>query len=164
MADNQVTIIEVTADFLMLVILGEKKLINEFISDLNQINDIKYIAVKISDPIADKCYELNNENLNLNYIIDDGVESAQCYTYADGHDKNTYMIMTITTLNNINILSYPKFELDDDCDDPENIIIQWFKSTIKKVPYGIKKNIKLITIVGIESNILVISTQLKSKK
>lgn len=161
--DNQVTIIEVTADFLLLVILGEKQIITDTIYELNKNNydeNITYMSSKIDEPFANKCFELSNRH-NIEYIIDDGVESAQCYTYAEGYDKNIYMIITITHLNNKYIIGYPKFNLTDDDDDPENIVLQWFKKQTKKVPKGTKKNMKLVTVVGADTDILVISTKIK---
>ena len=141
--------------------MGEKRLIDELINEFskkNYDNNIKYIAVKISEPVADKLYEINK---NEEYIIDDGIESAQCYTYAEGYDKNLYMIMSIKKQGNINMLGYPKFEISEEDDDPEDIVLNWIKSNTNKIPNGIKKNIKLITVVGIDSNILVVSTKIR---
>jgi hypothetical protein len=161
--DNQVTIIEVTADYLLLVILGETALINDLIYELNKNNydeNIKYICLKIDEPLANECFELSNKH-NMDYIIDNGVESAQCYTYAEGYNKNLYMVVTITNLNNKYIIGYPKFNLTNEDDDPENIILNWFKKQTKKIPKGAKKNMKLVTVVGIDTDILVISTKIK---
>ena len=169
--DNQVTIIEITADYLCLVVLGDKMSIEELIEDIkstNQSDPTQYIAVKIDNPIANKLNELTTScNINKKYIknilIDEGIESAQCYTYAEGYNSQSYMLMCIYEENNQYFMGYPKFELGEE-EDPEIIIEGWFKKKIKKVPNGIKKNMKLITVVGTQTNILVIATKIKNKK
>jgi hypothetical protein len=106
------------------------------------------------------------DSANIKHVItDDGVETAQCYTYAEGYNSQLYMLMTLTynEHNNKYILGYPKFSLDDD-EDPELVIENFFKKTAKRVPPGLKSSIKLITISGVDSNILVIATKIHSKK
>lgn len=176
--DNQVTVIEITADYLCLIVLGDKSSIENLISDISDESEdkIQYIAVKIDCPSATKCNELvkilnkdiDVENIsNINKIkhvrIDDGVETAQCYTYAEGYHSQLYMLMTIIENDDSYLLGYPKFELEDE-EDPEILVENWFKKKIKKLPTGLKKNMKLITVVGANTNILVIATKINNKK
>ena len=175
--DNQVTVIEITADYLYLVIIGDKSSIEYLINEIKKYNtsDIEqYIAVKINNPSANKCCELTKslnkyidiDSIDINkiktVIIDDGVETAQCYTYAEGYNNQSYMLMTLIENDNNYILGYPKFELGDE-EDPEIIVEEWFKKKIKKFPKDIKKNMKLITVVGTNTNILVIATKISKK-
>lgn len=165
--DNQVTIIEITADYLCLVIIGDKITIDELITNIKEFGStdaVEYIALKIDTPIANKCVELS-KNLEIDITPDDGVESAQCYTYAEGYNDQSYMLMCIKEENDKGHkkLTYPKFELGDE-EYPEVIIENWFKKKVSKLPSGIKKNLKPITIVGSKSNILVVSTKIKHKK
>lgn len=162
--DNQVTIIEITADYLYLIILGDKSTIDDLVNDIkvsNPTDSTKYISVKIDNPAANKSFELTNV-LNKDVIVADGVETAQCYTFAEGYNNQSYMLMTVQEDNNTYVLGYPKFNLDEE--DPEIIIENWFKKKIKNIPNGIKKNMKSITVVGIETNILVMATKIKKKK
>lgn len=171
MNDSQVTIIEITADYLCLVVLGDKSTIDDLITDINLVNpsdSTQFIAVKIDNPTANKCTELTNlyncnKTSNKSVVLDEGIETAQCYTYAEGYNNQSYMLMNITEENDKYILGYPKFELGDE-EDPEIIIENWFKKKVKRLPSGIKKNMKLITVVGSQSNILVIATKIKNKK
>ena len=133
--DNQVTVIEITADYLCLVVLGDKSSIENLISDMKNTipQNIQYIAVKIDYPSANKCYELTkslNNGIDIEesdtanikkVIIDDGVETAQCYTYAEGYHSQLYMLMNITEQDNSYVLGYPKFELNDE-EDPEDVL------------------------------------------
>lgn len=169
--DNQVTIIEITADYLCLIVLGDKMTIEDLIEDVklaNPDNLTQYIAVKIDNPIANKCFELegilnNGKETFKNISLDDGVETAQCYTYAEGYHSQSYMLMNVYEDDTKYVLGFPKFELGDE-EDPEIIIEGWFKKRVKRLPSGIKKNMKLITVVGPQTNILVIATKIKNKK
>lgn len=183
--NDQATIIEITADYLFLVILGDKLSIDMMIADLkkNDISDTtQYFSVKIDDPTANKCYEIMktiNKNVNIDIenidmnmtdynkiksvIVDDGVESAQCYTYAEGYNNQSYMLMTLLEQDGTYVLGYPKFELLEEV-DPEIIAENWLKKRIKKIPAGIRKNMKLVTVVGENANILVMATKITKKK
>lgn len=163
--DNQVTIIEITADYLCLVVIGDKVTIDELITDMKEFGsseNVNYVPVKIDVPIANKCFEMSKE-LGKDIVPEDGAESAQCYTYAEGYHDQSYMLMCIQDDTNISRLGYPKFDLGDE-EYPEIIIENWFKKRVKKLPSGIKKNLKPVTVVGAKSNILVVSTKIKNKK
>ena len=168
--NNQVTIIEITADFLCIIILGDKTSIEDLISNIkkNNPNDkTQYMAVKIDNPSANTCYEItktieNNKSFKP-VLLDDGVETAQCYTYAEGYHKQLYMLMMLDDKNDSYIFGYPKIELSDD-EDPELLVEEWFEKKINKIPNGIKKNMKLITVVGSNTNILVIATKINTIK
>lgn len=181
--DNQVTIIEIIADYMCLVTISDKLTIDNLIDDLNDNNVvdqtsniqnelIKYISIKIDEPIANKCYDLMNQynddldkNKLITVISDDGVESAQCYTYAEGYNNQLYMLMTLTSNKNKDqyTLGFPKFDLNDD-EEPETLVEEWFKKKIKKIPLGLKKNMKMITVVGSNANILVLASKIINKK
>ena len=169
--DNQVRIIEITADYLCLIVLSDKMTIDDLIDDIkvvSQNDSTHYVAVKIDNPIANKCFELS-EILNKDkqkiktVVLDDGIETAQCYTYAEGYHNQSYMLMNVQEDDSKYILGFPKFELGDE-EDPEIIVEGWFKKRVNRLPSGIKKNMKLITVVGPQTNILVIATKIKNKK
>ncbi len=175
MEDNQVTVIEISADFLYLVTLGNKSIITDMVNNMKKYNSSdkkQYIAVKIDNPIANICFELTkslNNNIDIEQveniskiklvIIDDGIEIAQCHTYAENCNEDLYMLMILVDNGNEYILGFPKFDFDDE-EDPEIIIEKWFKKKNKKVPHGAINNIKYIAVVGDSTNILVISTEI----
>jgi hypothetical protein len=144
--------------------------IDDLIEDIklaSPTDSTQYISVKIDNPIANKCIELteflnHNKEKIKNVTLDDGVETAQCYTYAEGYHCQSYMLMSVHEDDTKYILGYPKFELGDE-EDPEIIIEGWFKKRVKRLPSGIKKNMKLITVVGPQTNILVIATKIKKR-
>lgn len=157
--NNEITIIEISADYIYLIIVGNDKLIEQFVATLNSKNDNKeFIAVKINTPTATTCHDLS-QKLNKNIVIDNGVEIAQCYTYAEGYDSKNYIIMVINNDVQNHTLSFPKMELNDD-GDPEKTIFDWIKSHTVKIPKSIKKTLKPITLVGTNDEILVFSAML----
>lgn len=169
----------IKADKLFLIITGTKNTIEQLINILNKDNKNieKYIMIPINKPSSQKSIELMKELNNIDdiklldsytqkpVIIDDGVEYAQGHLNADSeliniNINNCYIIQTLTEYSNYYSLSFLNFMLVDD-DNPENIVENWFKKTIGKIPNNIKKKIKFITVAGQNSNILVISVEIK---
>jgi hypothetical protein len=164
----------IKADKLFLVIVGQKNIIEQLVNILNKNKTIeKYITTKINCPSAQKSLELMKEingidddnmldsNSQKAVIIDDGVEFAQGYINAEGeYNDNSYILQSVSDNNDYYVLSFIKFCLEED-DNPETIIEDWFKKNLGKFPASIKKSIKLITVAGQKSDILVVSTELK---
>ena len=160
MMDNEITIIEITADAIYLVIVGDKKSIDDIIVALNNTAKcVTYVMTRLDTPIAIKCNELA-ESLQKEIQLDIGIETAQCYTYAEGYDNKNYMVLSLETLPDKIILSYPKITLSDD-GDAEKTIFDWTKKRLGKVPKSIKKSLRPITLVGDQDEILVFSTKYK---
>lgn len=166
----------IKADSLFLIIVGHKNVMEQLIDIINKNTNTtceKFIITKINCPSSYRSLELmkelnNIEDINLlnsntqkTVIIDDGLEFSQSYVYAEGEYNDDYYILQVVNDNNNHYtLGFLKFYLQED-DNPENIIEQWFKSKLGKIPSSIKKSIKLITIAGTKSNILVTSAELK---
>jgi hypothetical protein len=162
-SENKVTVIEINADLLYLVVLGTKKSLEKMIHNIknNNPNDFtQYIPVKINTPTSKICYDLSlDENISKNIKLDESVETAQCYTYADGYDSNIYMLMRLFDNGDILTLGYINFELIDE-EDPEELVEIWFRHKLHIIPNGIKKNLKYISVIGEKTNILVLATKL----
>jgi hypothetical protein len=171
---NETENFSIKAESLFLVVIGQKNIMGQLISNINKehMTD-KYILTQISVPSAKRSLELMqiynkidddsllNSTTQKPVLVDDGVEYAQAHAYGDGsYDSDSYMLQQVIDNDTHYTLSFLKFPLDED-DNPEIIIEDWFKKMLNKVPYGIKKNTKLVTMAGNQSNILVISTELK---
>lgn len=164
----------IKADSLFLIIVGQKIVMEQLINIINKNSTgEKFIITKINCPSSYRSLELmkelnNIEDINLlnsntqkTVLIDDGLEFSQSYVYAKGEYNDDYYILQVINDNkNHYILGFLKFSLQED-DNPENMIEQWFKSKLGKIPSSVKKSIKLITIAGTKSNILVTSAELK---
>ncbi len=169
----------IKADTLFLIVTGQKNIIEQLINNINKSPssksdfEEKFILTKINCPSAHKSIELMkelndiedidllNSTLQKVVLIDDGLEFAQGHLYAEGdYDENYYMLQVLKENKDHYLLSFLNFPLDED-DNPENIIEEWFKKKLGKIPSSIKKSIKLITVAGSKSNILVISAELK---
>lgn len=169
--ENQITIIEITADYLYLIIVGDKKtieyLVNEFEKNKGPHDTTRYLVHKIDIPIADQCEiierELKEKNINKTVVLNDGIEKAQCHAYAEGYNNQSYIMMILEDYENQCVLGFPKFELDDE-GDPDKIIVNWFKKKINYVPINLRKNIKAVILVGKNNDILVITSQVRIDK
>lgn len=168
MNDHRYAVIEVFADYIYFVAGGTQEDINKFTEELN--NSIKnlnnsnttYISCRLDIPLSVECENLDFEKLNINKNIELAtyIETTQSYVFAQGFKKNTYVVMQIEKYNDKTILTYPKIDLKDD-DDPELLIFDWIKKKVKKIPKGIKKTIKPITLVGQNEEILVYVAKLQ---
>lgn len=168
---NQKTnVIEISAEYIYFVMIGAKKDLIDLIKNMkrynkennNNINKKKFIIAPLDIPIIylyEKIEKKSNKEIKLDYSI----ESAQSYAFAqeqfifpsqkkkftENDNSNNYMIMLIDD----NILRFPKIELIDE--DPEKMIIDWFKKNNGFIPSHIKKSIKPLSLVGYDKDILV---------
>jgi hypothetical protein len=164
----------IKAESLFLIIVGQKNIMEQLLNNINKKNMTdKYILTQISVPSAKRSLELMqiynkieddsllNSTTQKPVLVDDGVEYAHAHTYGNGlYCSDNYMLQHVIDNDTHYTLSFLKFPLDED-DNPEILIEAWFKKVLNNVPYGIKKNTKLVTMAGSQSNILVISTELK---
>ncbi len=167
----------IKADTLFLIVTGQKNIIEQLINNINKSSssesEEKFILTRINCPSAHRSIELMkelndieetdmlNSNLQKVVLLDDGIEFSQGHLYAEGdYDEKYYMLQVLIENKDHYLLSFLKFPLDED-DNPESIIEDWFKKKLGKIPSSIKKSIKLITVAGSKSNILVISAELK---
>lgn len=159
--------IEIFADFIYCIFYGNLNIMTDFKNILNkhmEINKInkKYIIAKLNFPIA-KIDDLDEFNkINLDY--DNSLELIQCIVYANCNNKdakNMYALLCLENNENetsIN-LKYPNFELKNNS-DPEELLYKEMKKLSQLYAKQIKKNIKLLDIVGDNNEILVYSCKL----
>lgn len=84
------------------------------------------------------------------FVINEGVETAQCYTYAENFDAQK-MIIQLTESDDSFNLTFPILNLDDEV-NPDDLIDSWFKEKELDIE---NRSIKLINMVGSEHDILV---------
>jgi hypothetical protein len=165
--EENITIVRISPEYLYLIVIGNKNQVDSLAKNLNEHkkNADRYYSLKTHDSITSLCNNLNISDEILlskkHIIVDDGVEAAQTYSYVDRTCDNLYMLLSLTENDDNYILGFPKFVLGE-C-DPETQIETWFKNKANKIPKGIFKNLKIITVVGSDSNILVMSTRLAKK-
>ena len=158
-------------DNLYFIIVGKYDVMAKLIELLN---NKKYLLIKINHPMANISVQMTEKINNISkinvmdsllhkqVIIDDGAEYAQCHICAVYDTCNDYyMLQMLIDEETSYLLTYVKFKLAEN-DNPEQLIHDWFAQNIKKIPCDIKKNTKLITLTGINANILVISTEIRN--
>ena len=167
-------IIEIIAEYIYLVIIGNKTTLKNFAINLkkninNNNNNINFIITRLDIPIL---FEYDNiiKNTKKMLKIDNSIESAQSYAYAqesfilkkekkisnkqNNNDNDNYMLMMIEN----DILRFPKIDLIEE--DPEKMIIDWIKKYNGYVPDIIKHTIKPLSLIGLDDEILVYSAKL----
>lgn len=123
---------------------------------------IKFIKKKKDNP-NDNNVTSEDIDINKKYVVmDEGVETAQCLTYADmsyGMKREssdaTTMLMVVIHNDSHYKLSYPILQLDEE-ENPSELIENWLKEHDLK---GLIKELTIspINIVGDEHDILVFS-------
>ena len=85
-------------------------------------------------------------------FLDEGIETAQCLTYAEGY-KNFYMLLEIIHEPTHFRLTFPILQLDEEV-NPDELISTWIiKNNISNIAKDL--TVKPVNIVGIEHDILV---------
>lgn len=167
---NKQTIIEISADYIYFVIIGEKKILKDFSKQLETYcNDPNktFIITRLDIPLLFR-YDKIKKNYNNIKIIDNAIESAQSYAFAQEQfifpKQNKKFIEEDKTINHMlmvidnNILRFPKIDLIDE--DPEQMIIEWIKKNYGSIPEQLKKSIKPLSLVGYDNEILVYSAKI----
>jgi len=164
--DENITVVKLSPEYLYLIVIGNKNQLDMLTNNLNNEKIQRYYSIKTNESISNLCNTLNNsDNIILStkhVIIDDGVESAQTYSYFDRTSDNLYMLLELIENDDNYTLGFPRLPLEDL--DYETQIELWFKIKTNKIPKGVFKNLKMITVVGADSNILVVSTRLSKKQ
>lgn len=165
--EENITIVRISPEYLYLIVIGNKNQVDLLAKNLNNTvkNTDRYYSLKTHESITNLCNTLNvTDDILLSkkhIVVDDGVESAQTYSYVDRTCDNLYMLVELVEHDDNHILGFPKFALGEG--DYETQIETWFKNKATKIPKGVFKNLKIITVVGSDSNILVMSTRLAKK-
>jgi hypothetical protein len=152
----------IAADYMYLIFLGREEIIDKIINKLNNDKKTLYIKYEISNP----CINLIDDNeirkiisSEKYIIIDEGVETAQCLTYADissNNDSTKMMIMMLIDNGSYYKLSFPILQLDEE-ENPDKLVSKWLishnisKSDISNI------TIRPVQIVGTDHDILVFS-------
>lgn len=142
------------ADYIYILFVGPDNIITQFCEKLND----NYIKHKLDIPCVEILYS-DTKYLDKIFIIDEGVETSHCLTYAEiiSEYKNTDPeLMLLLKINNMHThynLSFPIIQLEKE-EKPEILISEWLKKN--NVNNLIKKiNIRPIDIVKNKNSILV---------
>lgn len=165
---NKQTIIEISADYIYLVIIGKKDNLKKFINNFkySENENKNFIITRLDIPILFEFDRIKKKYIDIK--LDNSIESSQSYAIAqeqfifpkqnrkfiDEDISNNYMIMIIEE----NILRFPKIELIDE--DPEKMIYEWFKKYYGYLSGEIKKTLKPLALVGFDNEILVYSIKI----
>lgn len=164
------TIVEISADYIYLVIIGKKENLKEFSQKIEKYckdDTKKFIITRLDIPILFRYDKIKKYHENIE-IIDIGIESAQSYAFAQEQfifpkqnkkfKENDLSINHMLMVVDDNILRFPKIDLLDE--DPEKMIYEWVKKSCGSIPEEIKKTIKPLSLVGYDNDILVYTARI----
>jgi hypothetical protein len=167
---NKQTIVEISADYIYLVIIGKKENLKQFSYELQKYcNDPtkNFLITRLDIPILFRYDKIKKNYKNIS-LIDNGIESAQSYAFAQEQfifpKQNKKFIEEDTTINHMlmviddNILRFPKIDLIDE--DPKQMIMDWIKKNYGSVPEQLKKSMKPLSLVGYDNEILVYTAKI----
>jgi len=169
---NAIVEIEIFADSIYYVLYGSHDAMNNFKSIINDYYaknniDKKYIVAKLNHPVATLCdsqresYNKKNK-VNHNFNFNKNLEFIQCLVYAECANKEAkdmYTLICLEKIDNTIEFNYPQITLVEDS-DPEEVIYKVLKKIDYKIARCVKKNIKLVDIVGDNDEILVYACKL----
>ncbi len=164
------TVIEISADYIYLVIIGRKDNLRDFSKKIEKYcNDStkKFIVTRLDIPILFRYDKIKRYYQNID-LIDTGTESAQSYAFAqeqfifprqnkkfkENDSSSNHMLMMVDD----NILRFPKIDLVDE--DPEKMIHDWIRKNYGSIPEEIKKTIRPLSLVGYDNDILVYTAKI----
>jgi hypothetical protein len=169
MSEKKSTVIEIVADYLYLALIGKKCDLERYIKEIKKDNDLNYLVTRVDISISFKINQLEKQFGKI--IIDDGIERAQSYIYAqckiinnkkynDKYIDKKYMLLCLEKHTDYYLLKFPKLDLVDD-DDPEKIICNWIQCNNSMANINnIKKSMKPISLVGYNDEILVYTAKI----
>ena len=196
---NDMTTI-IAADYMYLIILGDDDVIRKIVNKLNKQSKEKkintqYTMCRIDKPCAELLDDDYIQNILINeaknivpdsksdktdsdidrykkYIIfDEGIETAQCLTYADilsteisyykkNNKENNSMLMEFIDTKTYYKISYPILQLGEEV-NPDDLISSWIINN-NIVSLAKDLTIKPVNIVGTDHDILVFAAYINS--
>ena len=108
------------ADYIYILFVGSDNIITQFCNKLNN-----YIKHNLNIP----CSEIT---LDKTIIIDEGIETSHCLTYAeilstyDNIDPNLMLLLRVDNMHTYYKLSFPIIQLEKE-EKPEILISEWLK-------------------------------------
>jgi len=158
-------IIEVYADFIYYVIIGEKKsvdYIKNILSSEKVETYVEYLCLKASVPIA-KHRENIEKYKQIEVQLDPIVEEAHACAYSSCDMKNSFMIVCLKIIENNYILTFPRYVMVDG-DDPEKGLINEFSRLSKnKLTALLASTIRPYDVIGSNKDTILYLSILKSK-
>jgi hypothetical protein len=166
----------ITADYMYLVIIASSSKLEDIIYELNfgspRNKKYKYLSIGIDFPCACInhsdiynlfCNDTSQTPLKLSdkcIKFEEGVESAQTLTFAEGYNKFHNILLEIEETETEILIRFPKLNLDDET-EPEKLISTWIKAN--NIAYIMDKLIiRPVNIVGSYNEILVFAARIPS--
>lgn len=159
--------IEISAEKVYYTIIGKENDMKILLEDINKKNIKKnnntvYIISKLIVPLANIIEKFNDKNI----MLAPETEQVQCSVLCDCNvkeEKEVYTLLCLKDEGGYYSLKFPEIDLKENL-EPEKSIIQEMNNIITNVPNPIKNSLRLVDIMGNESDILVYIARASSTK
>lgn len=149
-------IIEIYADFIYYVIIGDKEEIDDTVKILNKnrADDyIEYLSLKSSVPLAkhkEKLEKQKNSSINLDPIV----EEAQAYSYTCYDTKTCHMLVCLKLIDNEYILTFPRYIMIDGDDPEKGLLNEFARLSANKLNNKLASTIRPLDVIGSNNDVI----------
>ena len=166
-SNSNSNIIEIYADYIYYVIIGEKKSIEHVIDVLTAEKVetyVEYLCLKASVPIAK-----HNENIErckqIEIQLDPIVEEAHACAYSSHDLENSYMIVCLKIIENNYILTFPRYIMVEGDDPQKGLITEFSRLSKNKLTTLLSQSIMLYNdiVIGSKQDTMLYISALKNK-
>ena len=158
-------VIEVYADFIYYIPIGNKEAIDHIKSVLSEENVetyVEYLSLRALLPLASH-KEILEQNRLCDIKMDNIVEEAQAHAYGSCENRDSYMLMCLKFIDNEYILTPPRYIMTDG-DDPEGALSKEFSRLSRhKLDTLLINTVKPIAIIGINKDAILYVSKLHGK-
>lgn len=149
-------VIEIYADFIYYVILGDKEEVDDVarILNKNKADDyVEYISLKSSIPLAKHKEKLEKHKHKL-IELDAIVEQAQAYSYTCYDTKNCYMLICLKIINGELILTFPRYIMLDGDDPEKGLLNEFARLSANKLNEKLSSSIRPLDVIGTNNDVI----------
>jgi len=149
-------IIEIYADFIYYVILGDKEEIDDTVKILNKNradNYVEYLSLKTLIPLA-KHKEKIEKSKHVNIELDAIVEEAQAYSYTCYDMKTCHMLVCLKLIENEYILTFPRYIMIDGDDPEKGLLNEFARLSSNKLNNKLSSTIRPLDVIGTNNDVI----------
>lgn len=143
-------VIEVYADFIYHVPIGDKnkiEQIKDILTDANVEKYIEYLSLKSIIPLASH-KEILEKKRNQVIRLDPIVEEAQAHVFAYYDIPDSYMLVQLKYIDDSYILTFPRFVMIDGNNPQKGLLKEFSRLSKHRLDAILYNTVKLIAVIG----------------
>lgn len=159
-------IVEVCADYIYYIPVGNKGKIDHIRNTLENAEKekyVEYLSLKTIIPLAQH-KDILEEKRKHNIRLDPIVEEAHAHAFAYYDNRNAYMLMCLKYIDNIYILTFPRFIMVDGNDPQKGLAKEFSRLSDKKLDAILANTIKPVSVIGSKKEAILYVSKLNNKR